>query len=176
MNGILGMAQILLMPHLTEAQRLEYAQTILTAGQALLSLLNDMLDLSRVESGRVDLELVPFEVDQLLYELKALFDESARNKSLQIFTHWEGMPLLRYSADRNRLRQMLANFRRRIVRSTVALAEPGLACRSYVVLPYSWAEVWAVRARWVWAHVSGSESVQTSLMRLLNGVFHFRGW
>ena len=54
MNGILGMAQLLLLPSLSDAERQEYARTVLGSGQTLLALLNDILDLSKVEAGRLD--------------------------------------------------------------------------------------------------------------------------
>jgi len=56
MNGILGMAQMLLQPNLQDEQRNDYARTILSSGQTLLSLLNDILDLSKIEAGKFQLE------------------------------------------------------------------------------------------------------------------------
>jgi PAS domain-containing protein len=55
MNGILGMAQLLLLPGLTEQERYEFSRTILNSGQTLLTLLNDILDLSKVEAGKIEL-------------------------------------------------------------------------------------------------------------------------
>jgi len=73
MNGILGMAQMLLMPSINEDERQEYARTILNSGQTLLALLNDILDLSKVEADKLVLEMSSFEPGQILHEIKALF-------------------------------------------------------------------------------------------------------
>ncbi len=109
MNGILGMAQLLLKPKLSETDRLEYAHTVLSSGQSLLSLLNDILDLSKIEAGRFQLDLTRVEPEQLLQETRSLFSGAARNKGLQISDRWRSAPGLAYQADGHRLRQMLSN-------------------------------------------------------------------
>lgn len=109
MNGILGMAQVLLNPKLPEAEREDYARTILTSGQTLLSLLNDILDLSKIEAGKLHLEYSVFEPEHLLNEAQALFSGSARNKNLRLEHVWQGPSRQRYRADVPHLRQMLFN-------------------------------------------------------------------
>jgi signal transduction histidine kinase len=109
MNGILGMAQLLLSPTLLETERKDYTRTILTSGQSLLSLLNDILDLSKIEAGKLRLEFALFEPEQLLSEAQALFSGSARNKNLALDYAWQGPPHQRYRADAYHLRQMLSN-------------------------------------------------------------------
>jgi signal transduction histidine kinase len=109
MNGVLGMAQLLLMPGVTDEERTEYARTILASGETLLTLLNDVLDLSRVEAGRFELHLGVFQPAQLIAETQMLFFGQAQNKGLAMENAWHGDPDLRCSGDRVRLRQMLAN-------------------------------------------------------------------
>ncbi|MCG2577009.1 ATP-binding protein [Dechloromonas sp. XY25] len=109
MNGILGMAQLLLTPTLPETEREDYARTILTSGQTLLALLNDILDLSKIEAGKLHLEYTVFEPEQLLHEAHALFSGSARNKNLRLDHAWQGPPRQRYRGDVPHLRQMLFN-------------------------------------------------------------------
>ncbi|HLO62073.1 MAG TPA: ATP-binding protein [Azonexus sp.] len=109
MNGILGMAQLLLSPTLADAEREDYTRTILTSGQTLLALLNDILDLSKIEAGKLHLEYSVFEPEQLLHEAQALFSGSARNKNLGLDHAWQGPPHQRYRADVPHLRQMLFN-------------------------------------------------------------------
>ena len=109
MNGILGMAQLLLVPDLQDSVRNDYARTILSSGQSLLTLLNDILDLSKVESGRLQFERLAFSPESLLHETKNLFAGAAQAKGLQLDAKWLEAPDRRYLADSHRLRQMLAN-------------------------------------------------------------------
>jgi PAS domain S-box-containing protein len=109
LNGVLGMAQMLLLPQLQEAQRLEYARTILSSGQTLLTLLNDILDLSKIEAGRFQLELGVVDPASLLSEIHTLFAGAAQAKQLVLTHAWSGPTGQRYITDSTRLRQMLAN-------------------------------------------------------------------
>jgi PAS domain S-box-containing protein len=109
MNGILGMAQMLLIPQLPDADRTDYARTILSSGQTLLTLLNDILDLSKIEAGKFQLESTAFAPEALLHETCNLFAGAAQTKGLQLVHQWRGPADQRYLADSHRLRQMLAN-------------------------------------------------------------------
>lgn len=109
LNGVLGMAQLLLMPKIDETERMEYARTILNSGQTLLTLLNDILDLSKVEAGKLELRLAAFAPRQVIDEIVTLFSEAARSKGLELAADWRGAEERRYRADPVRLRQMLAN-------------------------------------------------------------------
>ena len=120
MNGILGMAQVLLMPNISDAERLDYARTILGSGQRLLTLLNDILDLSKIEAGKVELESIAMEPGQVVGEAEGLFTEIARAKGLRIETDWSGAPG-RYLGDPHRLRQILSN----MVGNAVKFTEQG---------------------------------------------------
>jgi PAS domain S-box-containing protein len=109
MNGILGMAQLALMPDTNETDRQECLKSLLSSGQALLTLLNDILDISRVEAGKVTLENLAFDPQTVLAEVERLFRESAADKGLVISSHWQGAPATAYNGDPARLRQMLSN-------------------------------------------------------------------
>ncbi len=109
LNGILGMAQVLLMPGSDERERQDYARTILNSGHTLLTLLNDILDLSKVEAGKYELKASAFSPAQLLDEVSVLFVELARDKGLEFSSYWRGETAARYEADASRLRQMLSN-------------------------------------------------------------------
>ncbi|CAK0749630.1 two-component system, sensor histidine kinase [Gammaproteobacteria bacterium] len=108
MNGILGMAQILLMPHLQDAERQDAVQVIMNSGRMLLTLLNDILDLSKIEAGKLTLEFVAWPPEPLLHETQALFTEIAQAKGIRLESDWSG-PNSRYLGDPHRLRQMLSN-------------------------------------------------------------------
>lgn len=109
LNGVLGMAQLLLMPDIGDDERKEYARTILNSGQTLLTLLNDILDLSKIEAGRLELKQAAFDPQALIHEIVALFATSAQAKQLTIESRWHGPAGRRYESDAVRLRQMLSN-------------------------------------------------------------------
>ena len=109
LNGILGMAQLLLMPGLPEHERNEFARVILNSGQTLLTLLNDILDLSKIEAGKVELLCAVFDPLSLAEETMALFTAQSKAKGLDVLADWRGPPAARYRGDGLRLRQMLSN-------------------------------------------------------------------
>ncbi len=109
MNGILGMAQMLLMPNTKDEERQDYVRIILTSGQSLLSLLNDILDISKVEAGKLELESAVLNPAQIVHETQVLFAETAGQKGLRIESDWVGEAGQRYLGDPHRLRQMLDN-------------------------------------------------------------------
>lgn len=109
MNSILGMAQILGSQEVTDPRFRDYGRVILESGKTLLAILNDVLDLAKVEAGRVELDLKPWEPQQLTRSMLSLFRGSAAGKGLAISATWQGPARQRYLADSHRLQQMLAN-------------------------------------------------------------------
>ena len=109
MNGILGMAQLLAMPEIQDAERMQYAQTILKSGQSLLALLNNILDVSKVEAGRLQLESIAFAPGSILRDTADLFAATAAAKGLQLDVSWQGPAAQSYLGDPHRLQQMLSN-------------------------------------------------------------------
>jgi len=110
MNGILGMAQVLLMPQATNEERLRSAQIILESGKTLLTLLNDILDLAKVESGRISLEKTPILPNRVLQSVVQLFAHAAEKKQLTLRVESDLDEQQAYEADAVRLQQMLNNF------------------------------------------------------------------
>ncbi|MES2585202.1 MAG: ATP-binding protein [Pseudomonadota bacterium] len=110
MNGILGMAQLLMMDDVGEAKRKEFVRTILGSGKALLAILNDILDLSKIEAGKMELHPGPFDAAAVVEEVASLFREAAQAKGIALRVHVQLQPLQRYTGDSIRLRQMLANY------------------------------------------------------------------
>ena len=84
MNGILGMSQLLLAPTLHRDEFHDYARTIISSGRTLMALLNDILDLSKIEAGKIQLAKTAFEPNSLLHEMHALFLGTAQAKHLQM--------------------------------------------------------------------------------------------
>jgi signal transduction histidine kinase len=109
MNGILGMAQMLLTPHLEQAEQQRYAKTILSSGQTLLTLLNDILDISKIEADKIHLEPRVIRPERLMRDVQNLFANAALAKHLQLEQRWLGPAGQRYLLDPHRVRQMLSN-------------------------------------------------------------------
>lgn len=109
LNGVLGMAQLLLMEEVSEVERHEYARTIMSSGQILLALLNDILDLSKIEAGKFELQNEVFSPQQILEETASLFAQLAQAKGLALDSAWLGPADRRYRGDPIRLRQILSN-------------------------------------------------------------------
>lgn len=120
LNGVMGMAQILMEAGISEAQRIEYARTIARSGHTLLSLLNDVLDLSRIEAGKLDLARVDFAPGQVLADTMALYRGVAEAEGILLSASWEGPAEARYRGDPRRIGQMLNNLVSNAVKYTEA--------------------------------------------------------
>ena len=108
MNGVLGMAQLLQQPGIEEEKRIEYARTIVDSGTALLSILNDILDWSKIEAGKIELETTSFEAKSVANEALAIFTHAAQQKGLQLLSELPPQPCPAMG-DPTRLRQILIN-------------------------------------------------------------------
>ncbi|MES9902719.1 MAG: ATP-binding protein, partial [Sedimenticola sp.] len=108
MNGIIGMTGLLLHSGMSEQQK-RFAGIIERSAGALLGIINDLLDVSKIEAGRLDIETRLFNPSELLHQTADLLTGQAREKglSLQVFSHPDLPPLLR--GDEHRLRQVLIN-------------------------------------------------------------------
>ena len=108
LNGVLGMNSLLLKTELTEEQR-SYARTIRTSGKALLTLINDILDLSRVEAGRLELVIAEFDPRRVVEEVAASVATRAHEKGLRFNLQFQGGLPAVLQGDEGRLRQVLFN-------------------------------------------------------------------
>ena len=108
MNGVLGMADLLMQEPLGDKGR-RYAQTIQRSGRALLGVLTDVLDLSKIEAGRMDLVMTRFYLPGLVREIRDLFGESAQAKGVTLSVE-VGPEVARWvTGDAVRLRQVMLN-------------------------------------------------------------------
>lgn len=107
MNGILGMADLLLETELQAKQR-RFARIIKQSGTSLLRVINDVLDLSKIEAGKLELEKVDFSLRSLVEEVVIPFGDSAYRKGLELFCALPA-PSIYVRGDPVRLRQVLSN-------------------------------------------------------------------
>ncbi len=108
MNGILGMTDILLDSNLTSVQR-QTAETIKTSANSLLTIINDILDLSRIESGKYRFESNDFKLRETIETVKVFFAENARTKSLELKFTVDENTINNLRGDEGRLKQILIN-------------------------------------------------------------------
>jgi len=117
MNGMLGMTALLLQTALNGEQR-ELAQTAMSSGEALLTIINDILDYSKIEAGKLVLESRPFDLETVVSEVVELLSPQALDKHLEIAIRWPSSMPPMYVGDPARLRQVLLNLAGNAVKFT----------------------------------------------------------
>ena len=109
MNGILGMAQLLESPSVDENRRAEYVKVLIQSGNALRVMLDDILDLAKIEAGKLKLANFPVSIADTTRETVVLHRETALRKGLDLKLEFDPQLARRYLTDEIRLRQMLSN-------------------------------------------------------------------
>ncbi len=108
MNGVIGMTALLLETMLTDAQR-EYVNTIKLSGEQLLVIINDILDFTKIESEKLELESIPFLLNECIEDSLELISSKAAEKDIEIFYRMtDDVPQI-IVGDVTRLRQILTN-------------------------------------------------------------------
>ena len=108
MNGLLGMLDLMRDTSLSPEQE-HFANTAAISAGALLSIINDILDLSKIESGKLDFENVNFDVRNVIEDVVGLHAKGAQEKGVEIISYVEDDIPERVIGDPNRLRQVLNN-------------------------------------------------------------------
>ncbi|KAI3452584.1 hypothetical protein Pfo_009248 [Paulownia fortunei] len=108
MNGVLGMLQMLMDTHLDETQQ-DYVRTARESGKALVSLINEVLDLAKIESGKLELEAVSFDLRAILDDVLSLFSGKSQDKKVELAVYVSSKVPATLVGDPGRFRQIVTN-------------------------------------------------------------------
>ncbi|THU64819.1 hypothetical protein C4D60_Mb01t30470 [Musa balbisiana] len=108
MNGVLGMLQMLMDTDLDITQE-DYVRTAQASGKALVSLINEVLDQAKIESGKLELEAVPFDLRAVLDDILSLFYGKAQEKGLELAVYVSDQVPDVLVGDHGRIRQIITN-------------------------------------------------------------------
>ena len=130
LNGILGMSTLLLDTALTPEQ-MTYAKAVKTSGDALLALIEELLDYSKIEAGKIDLESRPFALAALVEDITELLAPRAQARKLEIAAYVDERLPAHVVGDAARLRQVLLNLAGNAIKFTASggvalIVEPGI--------------------------------------------------
>lgn len=118
MNGVIGMAELILETALDEDQRL-YAEVISKSGSALLSIINDILNFSKIEVGKMELDVAPFDFQSAMEDIVTLLATKASERGVEITLRYDpDLPKV-FVGDVGRLRQVITNIAGNAVKFTL---------------------------------------------------------
>ncbi|KAK6124776.1 hypothetical protein DH2020_041483 [Rehmannia glutinosa] len=108
MNGVLGMLQMLMDTHLDETQQ-DYVTTAIESGKALVSLINEVLDQAKIESGKLELEAVSFDLRAILDDVLSLFSGKSQDKKVELAVYVSSKVPVTLVGDPGRFWQIVTN-------------------------------------------------------------------
>lgn len=108
MNGVVGMAELLSETNLDEEQSL-FARTIRNSGEALLVIINDILDYSKIDANQMEIYPDPFNLEECIHEATMLLESKAKEKGIDLLIDYDMFMPERFIGDAGRLRQVLLN-------------------------------------------------------------------
>jgi signal transduction histidine kinase/CheY-like chemotaxis protein len=139
MNGVVGMAQLLEETGLTDEQRL-FVETIRNSGEALLVIINDILDYSKIEAEKLELHPEPFDLERCIQDIVTLLLPVAQDKGLQLAVDYDMFLPTNFVGDPGRVRQILTN----LVGNAIKFTDTGHVAVAVVGLPAGGHGLWRV--------------------------------
>jgi PAS domain S-box-containing protein len=132
MNGVIGMTNLLLGTSLNETQY-TFAKTVKNSAESLLSIINDILDFSKVEAGMLEMEILEFDMSQVMNDFGRTIAFRAHEKGVELICPAEALPQQWFNADPGRIRQILNN----LVGNAIKFTNEGEVAVHYHVLKQS---------------------------------------
>ena len=117
LNGVIGMSSLMSETEMSADQK-EYIETIINSGESLLNLVNEILDIAKIESDEFELEYIPLELGTLIQEALHIVNIKALNKNLKVRCKIEGDPPVIYLGDPGRIKQIVLNLLSNAVKFT----------------------------------------------------------
>lgn len=108
MNGVIGMTNVLLNTKLTNSQR-KYAETVMSSAESLLQIVNDILDVSKIEAGKLEFETLPFNIKTLIENITDIISIKAHEKNLDVMINIAPYIPKNVIGDPSRIKQIFLN-------------------------------------------------------------------
>jgi PAS domain S-box-containing protein len=130
MNGILGFAELLKTSNLSEASQKQYIEIIELSGQRMLDIINDLIDISRVEAGQVEIKKEPTNIPELLNELILFFTPEAEKRGVNLSFNMQ-LPSKAYivETDKTKIAQVITNLLKNALKFTSSNGYIELGCK-----------------------------------------------
>lgn len=117
LNGIIGMTHLLFDTNLNNIQK-DFNHTILVSSEILLNLINDILDFSKIEAGKIELEQIPFNLNQTVNEVIDILSGRLNEKGLECYLEEDNEMPINFIGDPNKLKQILINLTSNAIKFT----------------------------------------------------------
>ncbi len=118
MNAIIGLSHILARSSPLTANQRKYIDTLQTSGESLLMLINDLLDVAKIEAGGIEIETIPFQLDRMISEVASMLSVKASEKALFLTVDTADVAGRWFAGDPTRLHQIVTNLTSNAVKFT----------------------------------------------------------